>query len=172
MEKKTAWSVWTSLPELTDSLLQLSCAPENITQEIMEVIERFVILMYDRTSSCTDVNTARRKIFAKKHSVERIPPTHDALEQHIKRAAFQGGHVWGQSRLPNPVLPSPTNWGWLKNKDGLYEPNWTTLPEAAKICYELVSCNCKKGCFTRCKCNRASLKCTALCFCEGECSRN
>ncbi len=37
------------------------------------------------------------------------------------------------------ALPSPCNWGWIKTK-GLYEPHWTTLPEASKTCYELVSC--------------------------------
>lgn len=33
------------------------------------------------------------------HSVLKIPPTRAALEQHVKRASFQGGHVWGHSLL-------------------------------------------------------------------------
>ena len=90
----------------------------------------------------------------------------------IERAVFQGGHVWGQTLVPQPVLPSPSSWGWIKTDDGLYEPHWTTLPEASKTCYELISCGCKKGCRSRCKCKKASLKCTALCVCEGECSTN
>jgi len=109
--KRTAWAIWKSLPELTNALLQLSCAPNDIHSEIMDNIQRFVILMYDRTSTCTEVNTARRKIFAKKHSVERIPPTFAALIQHVRRTAYQGGHVWGQSLLPRPLLPSPIEWG-------------------------------------------------------------
>ncbi len=133
--------------------------------------ERFVILIYDRTSTCTDINKARKKLFAKKSSVMRIPPTRAALEQHVKRAAFQGGHVWGQTLLPQPALPSPCNWGWIKT-EGLYEPYWTTLPEASKTCYELVSCGCKKGCVKNCKCKKAGLQCTALCQCEGECTIN
>ena len=37
----------------------------------------------------------------------------------------------------------------MKTEDGLCERNWTILPEASKICYELVSCGCKKGCVSR-----------------------
>ena len=170
--KKTAWVAWNSLPELTDALLRLACAPTEIPEHSMQAIERFVILMYDQTSTCTDVNKARKKLFAKRSSVQRIPPTRAALEQHVKRAVFQGGHVWGQTLVPQPVLPSPSSWGWIKTDDGLYEPHWTTLPEASKTCYELISCGCRKGCRSRCKCKKASLKCTALCMCEGECSTN
>ena len=125
--------------------------------------------MYDRTSKCKDVNKARKKLFAKKRSVQNIPPTYAALEQHVKRSALQGGHVWGQALVPEPVLPPPTDWGWHRSDDGPYTPLWTTLPEASKTCYELVPCGCKKGCGNRCKCKKASLQCTGLCFCEGEC---
>jgi len=85
------------------------------------------------------------------------------------RAAFQGGHIWGQALLPSSELPLPTSWGWKKIGDGFYEPVWTILPEAARDCYELVSCQCKKGCVKRCRCKKAGLQCTALCACEGEC---
>ena len=98
--------------------------------------------MYDRTSTCTDVNKARKKLFAKRSSVQRIPPTRAALEQHVKRAVFQGGHVWGQTLVPQPVLPSPASWGWINTDDELYEPHWTTLPEASKTCYKLISLCC------------------------------
>ena len=152
-------------------MLALSHAPRDVHESAMNTIERFVILMYDRTSTCTDINKARRKLFTKKTNIKHIPPTKAALEQHVMRAVYQGGHVWGQALLASPVLPLPTSWGWMKMEDGLYEPVWTTLPEAAQACYELVSCKCKKGCVKRCKCKKAGLECTALCACEGECSQ-
>ena len=167
--KKSAWATWNSLPELTDALLSLANAPTSLQEDTMHVIERFVILLYDRTSKCKDVNKARKKLFAKKSSVQNIPPTYAALEQHVKRSALQGGHVLGQALIPEPVLPPPTDWGWHRSDDGPYTPLWTTLPEASKTCYELVSCGCKKGCRNRCKCRKASLQCTGLCFGEGEC---
>ena len=61
--KKTAWSIWHALPQLTDALLKLSRAPKDIPVEAMMAIERFVILLYDRTSTCSDINKARQKIF-------------------------------------------------------------------------------------------------------------
>ena len=56
------------LPELTDALLiqKLSCAPRDIPKDAMHIIERFVILLYDRTGTCTDIDKARCKLFAKK----------------------------------------------------------------------------------------------------------
>ena len=112
--KKTAWAAWTVLPELTEALLLLSSAPRDIPHDAMRIIERFVILLYDRTSKCTDIDKARRKLFARKNNVELIPPTKAALEEHVKRAVYQGGHVWGQILLPAPELPPPTNWGWSR----------------------------------------------------------
>jgi len=168
--KKTAWAVWTVLPELTEALLLLSSAPRDIPHDAMRIIERFVILLYDRTSKCADIDKARRKLFARKNNVELIPPTKAALEEHVKRTVYQGGHVWGQILLSAPELPPPTNWGWSRTGEGQYTPYWTRLPEAAHSCIELVSCNCKKGCVRRCKCKKAALQCTALCVCEGDCS--
>ena len=109
--KKTAWAVWAVFPELTHALLKLSSAPTEIPQEVMATIERFIILLYYRTSTCREINTARRKLFAKRHSVESIPPTKAALEEHVKRAVLQGGHVWGQALVLTPELPSPCKWG-------------------------------------------------------------
>ena len=98
--KKTAWNTWNVLPELTGVLVQLSCAPSDIPEGVMLTIERFVILLYDRTSICTDINKARQKLFAKRNNIKQISPTRAALEQHVKRATYQGGHVWGHQVIP------------------------------------------------------------------------
>ena len=47
--KKSAWATWNSLPELTDDLLSLANAHTSLQEDTMHVIERFVILLYDRT---------------------------------------------------------------------------------------------------------------------------
>lgn len=93
--KKTAWDVWSVFPELTPVLQTLKSSPECITEECMAVLERFVVLLYDRTSNLTKVNEGRQELFCKKsRDLECIPPTNAALEQHVRRAVFQGGHVW------------------------------------------------------------------------------
>ena len=96
-----------ALRQLTDTMLTLSCAPSGIPEDIVHIIEMFVILLYDRTSTCTDIDKARQKIFAKKSDVKQIPPTKAALEQHVKRATYQGGHTWGRPLLATPALPLP-----------------------------------------------------------------
>ena len=167
--KKRAWSTWQVFPEVTEAFESLLLMEEEISETVMSVLERYVVLLYDRTSDLVQVNDARKQLFAQKsRSLENIPPTYAALREHIKRASYQA-NCWNQALTPNPELPSPTDWGWRKDTEGL-QPFWTTLPEAAESCYELIRCSCKKGCVRRCKCVKAALKCTALCFCSGECS--
>ena len=83
----------------------------------MAVIERFVVLLYDRTSAIVEVNQATKDLFSKKaRNLENIPPTRAALEQHTMRALFQGAYIGGQVLLMQPVIPSPSAWG--SEKDG------------------------------------------------------
>ena len=47
-----------------------------ISDRMLEVIERFVVLMYSRTSDLSRVNDARKQTFPQKsRSLENIPPT-------------------------------------------------------------------------------------------------
>ena len=94
---------------------------------------------------------------------------------HLRRAIYQGGYVWVQTLLTQPVLPSPTGWGRTKDDNGVYVPKWTTLPLAAEAFYELVCCGCKKGCGKNCRCRKTYLECIGLCHCQGrdgECLRD
>jgi hypothetical protein len=83
---KSAYDTWTDYPALTDCLLQLSLNPNSVSQQqVFSVIERFVILMYDRTSDSDYVNMCRKQLFSfKGRTMETIPPTHAALMQHVK----------------------------------------------------------------------------------------
>ena len=88
-----------------------------------------------------------------------IPQTLHALEQHVKRADYQTGHIWGQSLIGDPEVPSPDSWGWKRmTDDSSWISCWTTLPEEAKSCQELLTCGCKKACTKRCKCVKANLE--------------
>ena len=55
-------------------------------------------------------------------------------------------------------------WGWQRETDdATWTPNWTTLPEAANACHELLKCGCKKSCKNRCECVKrtSSVRCCA-----------
>ena len=166
ISKKKAWEVWSVFDGVTETLLRLSTPPCTLTPDDRAVLERFVVLLYDKASNCLDVNGARRHLFIKKaRQIEHIPPTSDALQQHIKRAVYQGSYIWGQAENPTPAYPNPSEWGW-KNSDGKWQPLWTISPEASRACRELLKCACKKSCRTqRCTCCKAGLRCTALCNC-------
>ena len=166
--EKTAWETWQVFPEVTDAFLNLLCMADDIGEESMVLLERFVILMYDRTSDIIEVNEARKYLFTQKsRSIENIPPTQAALTQHIKCASYQA-NCWNQALVLEPELLYPSDWGWTKGTNR-WQPLWTTLPEASKSCHELIHCSCKKGCSGRCKCRKAALKCTGLGFCSGDC---
>ena len=94
-------------------------------------LERFVVLMYDRTSECLEVNEATKQLFIQKsRTLENIPPTKATLEQEIKRACYQA-RCWSQALVQNSQLPSPLDWGWIRKKRE-WHLIWTSLAEAAK----------------------------------------
>ena len=57
--KRTASAVWESFPELTDALSEVNHEQTDVTESCMSIIARFVILMCDRTSTCSDINTSQ-----------------------------------------------------------------------------------------------------------------
>ena len=139
----------------------------NMESEIFKLLQRFVILMYDRNSNLESVNEARRELFCKQgRNLENLPPTEDALLLHSKRAIFQAS-IWYIASEENVNLPSPEMFGW-KQDEGVWVPVWTTISAAAEACKELITC-CHKGkekrdC-TSCKCGKVGLPCTDLCTC-------
>ena len=48
--KKIAWDTWKAFDELTPALVDLSTGTADISDDIVAVLERFTILLYDRTS--------------------------------------------------------------------------------------------------------------------------
>ena len=168
--KRTAYDTWSVFPNLTDAIISIMNAPDRITDENFDIIERFIILLYDRTSTQTSVNACRKELFSKKNrSMENIPPTKDALKQHVKRAFHQAVHCWKETLVLQPSMFPHSDWGWAL-QESKWTQVWMTIPEAAKSCYELLRCNCIKSCTAgRCKCRKSFLKCTSLCKCGGEC---
>ncbi|KAK6172823.1 hypothetical protein SNE40_016405 [Patella caerulea] len=166
--KTTAWNVWMPMKEIiTPIFIQLSM-PAQIDEAVMCQLERFTVAMYKSTLPILTVNEARMN--QGDRNIENILPTQDALIQHAKRAAYQSGHIWGQTLDKHPVIPCPSEWGWTREETS-WVHKWTTLPEAAKVCRELLKCGCKTNCSGRCRCCKAGLRCTHLCFCSGQCAQ-
>jgi len=98
-----------------------SCPTQQLrTQEdIMNIIENFVVHWYERTSVLTKVNAARQRLFSKKSiTLENIPPAEAALLEHTKIATYTAGYVWGQVLLKNLLLQVQENGTEFKTMDG------------------------------------------------------
>ena len=123
--KKTAWDTWKIFEEVTPTFLALSAGPAEVTDEDIAMLERFTIVLYDRTSSMMNIDEARQLLFTKKgRAMDAIPPTRAALVHHIKRAVYQGGHYWGKMFHVTMDMPSA----------------------GSTASRELIRCGCKKEC--------------------------
>ena len=157
--KKTAWAAWQAFDEVTNAFTKVTIAPNLDTlQQVMSVLQPFVIIMYDRSSSCNDVNECPKE---KGRSIDAIPPTLDALFQHTMRAILQS-IIWNRCLSPAPDLPSSREWGWSKGPLDKWMPKWITIPQAFDACKELLRCGCSAelGCRKKCKCFKSGLVCT------------
>ena len=76
--KKTAWETWKAYEDVTGVFCALAACPSPETIELwLKPLERFVVLLYDRTGS---VNEARKELFTRKgRAIDVIPPTQAAL---------------------------------------------------------------------------------------------
>ena len=156
--------------DATSALCTLSRMPTTESaMDVLPIIERLIVIMYDRGSSESSVNSERLVLFTqKRREIENIPPTQDALAQHVLRVGYEAGHVWGQATIKVPQLPSPSDFGWTwEVANAQWNMKWMTLPPAGAACRAVIRCGCTKGCRSQCKCKNADLTYTMLCKCGG-----
>lgn len=77
--KKTAWEAWNSYQDVIDAFVHIynhPFVPIVLSSPEFQLLERFTVVMYDKSSSTESVNVARRELFTKKQrTLEKIPPT-------------------------------------------------------------------------------------------------
>ena len=61
--KRPAWAVWENFPNVTSTFLELAGTPSSISEENLCTIERFIILIYDRTSHLSKVGVNLLRFF-------------------------------------------------------------------------------------------------------------
>ena len=67
---------------------------------ILPIIERFIVIMCDRGSSESSVNPERLVLFTQKgREIENIPPTQDALAQHVLSVWYEQVMCGAKQRL-------------------------------------------------------------------------
>ena len=98
--KRTAWNTWTAYPEVTTAfnIISSPILVTHVSEELFSLLERFVILCYNRTSQNVSIDTERMELFRdKKRQMCNIPPSNGALPQKEIRSLLQAGWDWGQS---------------------------------------------------------------------------
>ena len=106
--KKTAWAAWTSIPDLTDTIVALTHDPGLFSLESihMQRIERLVIVVYSKGCSAARVNADRRQLFTTGSKMpEKIPPTKATLFKHVKRGLLQASFYWRQATSVQQEIP-------------------------------------------------------------------
>ena len=94
----------------------------------------------------------------------QLPPSNDALKQHILRANYQAA-VWRRALIVQSDILNPHNHGWIhmQTNNGLRLHHWMEKLLAPRA-VEMVSCNCKTGCTSpRCSCRSFALIFVAAC---------
>ena len=157
--KQSAWKIFQDHHRLLGDL-----GVEYLTHSKLKSAEKFVCIMYGK-DNVDSVDTLRSIMFSKSGKPEKLPPTSDSLQLHIKRVHFQS-MVWKEAHCAEPQLPDACEMGWKRDGTGL-RPILMTLDSIPEACLEIVSCCCCTRCQTlRCKCRKMRLPCTSVCECR------
>ena len=91
--KSTCWEAWRAYKDVSDAFSAVNDPPFrklNIISTVFAQVVRYVVIMYHRASTLDRVNEARLELFTKHgRSIEKIPPTQDALYQQVLTASYQ-----------------------------------------------------------------------------------
>ena len=134
--KKSFWQAWMAFEEVTDTFVYLASHPFEPLDSNCEnfcKIERLIVLVYDKTSTSLSINQTRRELFCLKNvTMERMPPTQNALLQHTKRAVYPSFYLG--YKYPSTADDSFPKRLWLRTSRQCVEP---TLANCSRTFYSL-----------------------------------
>ena len=129
-----------------------------------ETCEAYLVQVLKKNSLCSTMDQLRSYMYhqSKGISLEQLPPTSHAVQQHIRRAYYA---TYQMVTLLNPNKPAelnPSAFGFRKT-DELLLPveGHRPIPEE----YTII-CSCKKCSTERCACHKAGLPCISFCKCQ------
>ena len=158
--KRYSYKTFQKLPEVIAEFANLTNSPFLATDRLIAMASKFVCRLYSsdtspatqtgNTSNSNDINVVRMEVFCQKtKDVERIPPTADAVLQHLKRSSYQAS-IWNAAHISEMSVPNPELHGWMV-EDGKLVPIWVTTPMAKDVFNTEIKCSCTKVC-SACKC--------------------
>lgn len=150
---------------------------EEPSEDVVSGCEEFLCTLFcPKGQNITTARDLRWHLFKRLKSdqaINKLPPTHGAWKEHIKRAHLQA-NIWQQDLVLHPVIPDPLKLGWKEENERLI-PILSLVAPAPDSVLQLVKCNCgatnfksTTKCSGRCSCKLNNLVCTELCACEGD----
>lgn len=169
-EKKTVTRALEKIPDL-DKLVEVFQQENCPKQTLLENGVRILLALYNAPKSEDNIDHFRYTQFIKFTKLNKpvqlstLPPTSVAAHQHIKRVYYQI-QTWLGKDL------EPQEWGWMLENE-ILEPIRTLLPPAPAELLNVIFCNCKNGCGSRCGCRKSGLQCSLACGqCNGQACLN
>ena len=137
--KKSAWQAWKMYTDITETFVFLA---SNLFEILLDEsihfrrIQRFTIVLYDKTSCLNFVDEARKDLFCHKNqAMDKIPPTKNALLHHSKCAIFQAGIPALKQTLKfllHIVLPGPK----MKKFKGIKSRSIESMPGTNSVLFQ------------------------------------
>ncbi|KAL4100763.1 hypothetical protein QTP88_020794 [Uroleucon formosanum] len=151
-------------PELQGIVNVFNC-PNSTPENIFKAEERYTLKLYGAPQSQTNIDEYRyllftRKTAGNKFKLASLPPSKEALKQHIYRTYHQVQMWHGEEK-------NAKDWGWQTTRNGL-QPIFSWNEPAPKCILEKITCACTKNCGAACGCRKQGLKCSTACkTCSG-----
>ena len=73
--KKSAWQAWNVFEEATEVFQKLGNLPETVSDDDKQILEQFVVILYDQSSAVKRVNEARLDLFPHRQKSYEINDT-------------------------------------------------------------------------------------------------
>ncbi|KAG0710103.1 hypothetical protein GWK47_023496 [Chionoecetes opilio] len=123
------WNAYVEVTEAFNNFMNHPYMTVTVNCKQFQLLERFTVIIYNKTSNLDSVYEARRELFSQKNRpMEKIPPTQEALLQHTLRAVYQAG-IWATSDQCEKKPPTPEGFGWtLESATKTWRPVWSNLP--------------------------------------------
>ena len=169
--KCKAWDTWFNSEykdEFTRVFKELGDQPEVVTVEQMEKIEQFIFLLYGVSEGSLAAHRLNKFQKSTDDDVRKLPPSREALSQHVKRSCYQAGYLWQES-LSDLSLPEPTEWGWTYDAINGYIPLWLSAFSSVDLEKFITTCTCITAKCKQCKCAKSELACIRMCRCDRKC---
>lgn len=151
-------------PELQGIVNVFNC-PNSTPENIFKAGERYTLKLYGAPQSLTNIDEYRYLLFTRKTAGNKfklacLPPSKEALKQHINRTYHQVQMWHGEEK-------NAKDWGWQTTRNGL-QPIFSWNEPAPKCILEKITCACTKNCGAACGCRKQGLKCSTACkTCSG-----